>query len=153
MIMVFIWLGVFLASIFIEIAVPALVSVWFAAGSFVSLVLTSILTAIIGDAAYAFIWLEVLIFVVVSVATVILIRPLIWNRKKPLKTNVDSMVGKVGIVDEEISKYVNGSAKFEGLVWSCKLSDNEAEPIMNGELVEIEEIDGNKAIVKRHKEK
>lgn len=150
MIMVYVWLAIFLASVFVELALPALVSVWFAAGSFVSLILASIFAATMGDAAYGLIWLEVLVFIIVSVATIILIRPLIWNKNRELKTNVDSMVGKVGIVEEEISKYVYGSAKFEGLVWSCKLADDENETIKPQELVEIVKIDGNKAIVVKH---
>ncbi|MBP5342880.1 NfeD family protein [bacterium] len=151
MVMVYIWLAVLLASIIVELAVPALVSVWFAAGAFVSLILTSILTIFMGEDALFFIWLEILVFVIVSVLTVILIRPLILNRRKELKTNVDSMIGKVGIVEDEISKYVFGTAKFDGLVWTCKLADDIDETIESNELVEIIEIDGNKAIVKKHK--
>ena len=152
MIMIYVWLAIFLASVFIELAVPALVSVWFAAGSFVSLILAVIFAAAMGDAAYGLIWLEVLVFIIVSVATIILIRPLVWNKRKELRTNVDSMIGKIGIVEDEISKYVYGSAKFEGLVWSCKLADSENEPIKKDELVEIVKIDGNKAIVVKHNE-
>ena len=97
MVMVYIWLAVLLASIIVELAVPALVSVWFAAGAFVSLILTSILTIFMGEDALFFIWLEILVFVIVSVLTVILIRPLILNRRKELKTNVDSMIGNLKI--------------------------------------------------------
>ena len=62
------WLGVLVICLIVEGAVPGLVSIWFAFGALVAL-LTSLLNAPL--------WLQVTVFLVVSLAALFLTRPLV----------------------------------------------------------------------------
>ena len=146
MVMIYIWLGLFILTLAIEIAVPALVSIWFSAGSLVAL----ILAAIFGD---NLIWLQILAFVIVSIAAILALRPLIFNNKKTnYQTNVDSIVGKIGSVQTEVPRYGQGTVKLAGLVWSAELENETDEPIEKDTLVKVVKVDGNKLIITKYTE-
>ena len=143
--MIYIWIAVFVITLFIEIATTALVSCWFSAGSLVAL----ILSAFLGD---KLIWLQVLVFVLVTVASFILLRKYFLNKKKDHKTNVDTLIGEIGECQEEIKKHYPGTIKVKGLVWTAEVELDNDEVIETGDLVEILKIEGNKLIVKKYKE-
>ncbi|MCR5740846.1 MAG: NfeD family protein [Gammaproteobacteria bacterium] len=146
-VMFYIWLGVFIVTLVVELMIPGLVSLWFSIGSLVSLILASF----IGD---TLIWLQILLFFVVSVASIVLLRPIIVrSRAKDTDTNVDSLKGSVAFVCEDIKPYEVGAVKVNGLVWSAELSDMKNEEIKVGEKVIIQEIKGNKVIVNKYEEK
>ena len=144
--MVFVWLGLFIVTLFVEIAVPALVSIWFAAGSFAAL----ILAAFLGD---QLIWLQILVFIIVSISTIILLRPLVFkNRKNEIRTNVDSLVGKIGTVDEAIRRFYPGTVKIQGLTWAAQVDDSFEDVLEKDTLVKVEEVNGNKLKVIKYTE-
>lgn len=143
--MIYIWLALFVITLSVEIIVPALVSLWFAAGSLAAL----ILAFIFGD---ALIWLQVLAFIVVSVLTIVLLRPVLSKNDKETQTNVDSLIGEVGVVQTKIEKYNPGTVKIRGLVWTAELSDEDKELIDIDSLVSIEKVKGNTLVVKKFEE-
>lgn len=143
--MIYIWIGVFLVSLFIELSTTALVSVWFSAGSLVSL----ILAAFLGD---KLIWLQVLVFVAITIACFILLRPVFMNKKKGSKTNVDAMVGAVARCVDPIKKFNPGTVKFKDLVWTGEVKQSDETEISSGDLVKILNVEGNKLIVEKYKE-
>lgn len=146
MTMVYIWLAIFIVSIVVELIVPALVSIWFAAGSLVSLILSLFLQEHL-------IWLQIVVFVVISAAFILAIRPLIKkNQKGELKSNVDSIVGKIGFVEDDILQFQTGTVKINGLVWAASLVSDNLSPIVSGEKVVVEEVNGNKLKVKKYTE-
>ena len=72
-IMWIIWLAIMIVMVIVECMGPALVSIWFAAGALVSLIL-SLLSFIPGVTIPW--WVQVIVFVVVSAITLLALRPL-----------------------------------------------------------------------------
>ena len=128
--------AVFLAT---ELATVALVSLWFVAGALVAL-----LACVLGVAA----WLQVLLFVLVSVGMLLLLRPFLRKYVDPhrIRTNVEAVIGKEGIVLEPIDNLeAVGSVKLDGLPWSAR-SESGAR-IAAGTVVTVHRVEGVKLIV------
>jgi membrane protein implicated in regulation of membrane protease activity len=65
------------------------------------------------------------------------------------KTNADGLIGKKGIVTEEISNlHATGQVTISGLEWTAR-SVNDEVTIENGSVVVIREIRGVKLIVEK----
>ncbi|MDE7100279.1 MAG: NfeD family protein [Anaeroplasmataceae bacterium] len=144
--MVWVWLGVFLFTVLLESVTQELVSVWFAFGAIIAL----ILSAFPGIEWYV----QVVVFAVVSLVLMVLTRPL---AKKILHnalryTNVDEFVGKRVKVMSEISQFENGEVKIHDIIYHASLLEEETEAIPAGEIVEIVTLKGNKVVVRKIKE-
>lgn len=143
--MVWIWLGVFLMAILVESLTQELVSVWFAFGAVIALILS----------AFPQIewYVQLVVFTVVSLFLMILTRPF---AKKLLNhatryTNVDEFVGRRVRVISDISKFENGEVKLNDIIYHASLLEEETEPIQKGEIVEIVTFKGNKVVVRKIK--
>ena len=93
--------------------------------------------------------IQTTVFVISSGLLIFATKPLVnkITKKEVIPTNVYSIVGKKGIVVEDIDWSTGtGQIKSEGEVWSAKT--NEQINIPKGTEVEIESIDGVKVIVK-----
>lgn len=93
--------------------------------------------------------IQTTVFVVSSALLIFATRPLVnkITKKDTIPTNVYSLVGKRGIVIEDIDWATGkGQIKSEGEVWSAKT--NEHINIPKGTEVEIESIDGVKVFVR-----
>ena len=140
MLFVFIWLGVLVLSCVVEAATAALVSIWFAAGALAALV-----TALCGGQ----LWLQVLVFFVLSIAVLVCTRPLakrLTNQKKTA-TNAAALLYRSGYVTQEINNLKStGNVQVNGQIWAARSLD-EDEVIPAGAEVKIERIEGVKLIV------
>lgn len=141
--MVWIWLFLFLLAIVLEAVTQDLISIWFSVGGLVSLVLSG----------FDFVpwYVETIVFIVVSLTAVICTRPL---AKKMLNnairnTNIDEFVGKQVIVLKDISKFEFGEIRFNDVIYSACLLEEETETIKTGEIVEVVTFRGNKIVVKK----
>ncbi len=144
-IMIYLWLFIFFVTIVVEIVVPGLVSIWFSIGSIPPLFLAFFVKNNV-------IWLQVLLFIACSIGAIIVLRPLVLKRRpNELKTNVDSLIDKVGIVNEDIEPLACGSVKINGLYWTAEIGLDD-EPIKKGEKVVIKAVNGNKLKVIKYKE-
>lgn len=131
-----------LAAIFIvaEIISLGLTTIWFAGGAFV---------AAIAGLAGANVVVQVVLFVVVSLALVVLTRPI---AKKYLdvnteKTNVEALVGMNAYVLEEINNVQgSGRAKVNGMEWTAR-SIEDSVVIPAGIQAKIVEVSGVKLIL------
>ena len=97
--------------------------------------------------------IQTTVFVISSGLLILTTRPLVNKiaRKDTIPTNVYSLVGKKGIVIEDIDwAKGTGQIKTEGEIWSAKTK--EQINIKKGTEVEIESIEGVKAFVKPLKE-
>jgi len=141
-----VWLALLVIMIAVEAMGPALVSIWFAVGALVSLIVS-----FIPGVPW---WVEVIIFVAVSAIALLAIRPISkkYFKRNTVKSNVDSLVGKKGLLQEEISPFSNGSCKINDVLWTA-ISVNEKETIARGSVVEVVAIQGNKLVVKKVEEK
>ena len=141
-----IWLAIFALAVIIEASGPNLVSIWFAIGSLVSLIIS-----FIPGVAW---WIQVIVFVVLSVVSFIALRPIFkrFMKHNIFNTNIDSYTGKKGIVVEEITLLNPGSVKIGDVKWSAIPLD-EKEKFNVNDVVEVVAISGNKLIVKKVEEK
>ena len=135
-----IWMVLMIGFVIVEAACPFhLVSIWFAAGALVASIVAMLHGAI---------WLQVVLFFVVSCGLLIAMFPLVKKVLNPKieKTNVDSVVGTQGYVTEEIDNMnAVGQVKLGGMYWTARSTSGHNIP--KGSLVKVEKIEGVKAFV------
>jgi membrane protein implicated in regulation of membrane protease activity len=138
------WLCVFVISLVLEAATAEAVSIWFAAGAIVSLILSFI-------PGIPF-WVEMLVFVASSVVFFFALRPLMqkYTRNKVTRTNADSLVGSKGIILTDVKQMHPGEIEVHGVTWTAILAEGE-EPIEEGEVAVVTSISGNKLVVRHNK--
>ena len=141
-----IWLALFVVMLGVESLGPALVSVWFAFGALVALIVS-----FIPGVAW---WVEVVIFVVISLATLVALRPVLrrYFKRNNYNTNIDSFTGKRGYVIEDIEYLKPGAVKIGDVSWTAIPVDKN-EKILENEVIEVVAVNGNKLIVKKVEEK
>ena len=135
-----VWLFAMIALFVIEAAIPGLVSIWFAIGA---------LAALISALVNAPLWLQIAWFFIVSVALLILTRPLVkkYVNGKVQATNADVVIGKEAVVFEEIDNVRGtGAVRVGGKQWTARSEDGAV--IGNGKVVTVLRIEGVKLIVK-----
>lgn len=139
--MAFFWLAAMIVLLIIEAIIPGLVSIWFALGA---------LAALLAALLKAPMWLQILLFFAVSVATLILTRPVIkkYVNARVQPTNADAVIGKECVVTEQIDNVLGtGAVKVGGKVWTA-VSCDENMIIEPGCRVVAVEIHGVKLSVK-----
>lgn len=138
--MIYVWLGILVATVILEIATTQMVSIWFAIGA-----LAAFITALIGVEQ---IWIQIVVFVVVSAIALAATRPLVKKmvNQKTEPTNADMVIGKTGIVTEKIDNIASsGLVRVNGGVWTARSADDSV--IEADEKVIIKEISGVKLLV------
>ena len=134
-----IWLVLFVIFLIVESGTVALVSIWFAAGALVAMIV-SFITPVI--------WIQAVVFLVVACALLAMLRPIVrkYFNPKLTKTNVDSVIGSTGLVTEAIDNITaQGRVKLGAMYWSARSASG--EPIPEGTLIRVEKIEGVKVIV------
>ena len=141
-----IWLALFVAMLAVEALGPALVSVWFAFGALVALIVS-----FIPGVAW---WVEVVIFVVISLATLLALRPVLrrYFKRNNYNTNIDSFTGKRGYVIEDITYLKPGAVKIGDVSWTAIPVERD-QKILENEVIEVVAVNGNKLIVNKVEEK
>ena len=137
---VYIWLAVTAAALVIEFLTTEMVSVWFAGGGLVAMLLAGL------DLGWYY---HVPVFIVVSFALMLCFRRLVMKKlnKGEVKTNADSAIGKEFELLSNIGFNQTGSIKVNGVVWTAVAEDDHTE-IPAGKTVVALKIEGNKYIVK-----
>lgn len=135
-----IWLCVFVAALIIEASGPEVVSIWFAGGALISLVIS-----FIEGVPW---WIEAIVFAVVSAALLIFVRPMLSKliKRDIVSSNADAMTGKKGTITEDISELKSGEVNVDGVIWTA-ISTKESDTIVKGTVVKVLSIDGNKLVV------
>ena len=140
--MAVVWLIAMAVFLIVEGIVPGLVSIWFAVGA-----LAALIAAMVG----APLWLQLVWFVLVSIAALALTRPLArrYVNGRVTPTNADRILGKECVVREAIDNLRGtGAVAVDGKVWTARmLKDNETA--REGETVIARRIDGVKLIVEK----
>lgn len=139
--MTFTWMIIFIALVLLELATVNLVSIWFALGALASFVLSFW----VDNATW-----QIALFVLVSFISLLLTRSFVNKIRggKVVPTNLDRVIGQIGLVTEEINRLEPGEVKVDGKRWSAISS----KKIKVGSKVEILSIDGVKLNVKEIKE-
>ena len=135
--MVWIWLGIVIILIFIEVITVGLTTVWFVISGFASLILSLFIDSI---------ELEFAVFVLGGVLLLITTRPYLVKKLhvRESRTNLDRVIGMKGTVTENINILKPGEVKVDGKRWTA-IADRE---IIVGTTVEVLEIVGVKIKVK-----
>lgn len=135
-----VWVVLMVVFLIVEAACPIhLVSVWFAAGALVAAVVS-----LLGGA----LWLQILLFGVVSVAMLLALWPLVKKFLNPrhTATNVDSVIGSQGYVTATVDNMTAaGQVKLGGMVWSARSTTGETLP--EGTLIKADRVEGVKVFV------
>ncbi len=135
------WILLFIIFLIAEAATAGLVSIWFCAGA-----LCSFAAAKVGAAVYV----QLIIFVIASVALFVLTRPFVKNviklRSEP--TNLDRIIGQSVAVTEKIDNKADiGAIKYDGKIWTARSNDFNVT-FERGDFVTVDRIEGVKVIVK-----
>ena len=135
-----IWLIIAGVCLVIEIITVGFLIFWLAIGAILAMIVSFFTDNLIVQTA---------VFVISSTILIFATKPFLkkfTSNKESIKTNVYSIIGKVGIVTNDINSINgNGQIKVDGEVWSA-IGENEIN-IPKGTEVEIIEIKGVKAIV------
>ncbi len=138
--LVAVWLIALVVLLIIELLTMGLTTIWFAGGAFVAM-----LMALAGLPVY----LQLTVFLLVSLALLVFTRPLAlkYFNQQRTKTNADELVGKKAIVLTEINNLAGtGQVNVKGMEWTARALQDEAI-IPQGAIVRIMEIQGVKLIV------
>lgn len=141
-VMLGIWALIIVSMLILEFMTADFVSLWFIIGA---------LAAGISVFFGAPIWLQIVIFAVVSVVCILATRPLAKkiNSKDNVATNADRLLHKIAIVTKDIKKDEKGEVKIEHNYWpAVSLNDEFAV----GDKVVVQAIVGNKLQVAKIEE-
>ncbi|MBQ9715054.1 MAG: NfeD family protein [Clostridia bacterium] len=138
-----IWLGVVIVFVATELATTQLTTIWFAGGALVAFALSFF------DGIN--IWVQLVVFVLVSVILLIFTRPALIRlvEKNKVKTNVETVPGKIALVSEQIDNLQSkGAVDIAGITWTARAQQDD-EIIAVGEKVVVLRVEGVKVIVKK----
>ncbi len=139
--MMIVWLVILIVAIAIEVGTLGLTSIWFAGGA---------LAAVIFAALSLPIWLQIMVFLIVTLLLMVFTRPIAvkYFNKDRVRTNVESMVGRQAIVVSEIDNLQGiGQVTVGGQEWSAR-SEDENRHMAVGTVVEVVAVSGVKLIVR-----
>lgn len=138
------WLILLAFLIFVEILTLGLTTIWFAGGALVAFILSLF---------YDNLLLEILLFLVISLALLFFTRPLVkkYFNSTRVKTNYAAVIGKEAIVTATIDNVkATGLAVVDGQEWTARSVDGSV--IEKGTKVIVESISGVKLMVNIKKE-
>ena len=135
-----VWLVILAVMIVLEIFSLGLTTIWFGIGA--------IGAAIVSWMGYG-IWVQLIVFAVLSVIAMAVFRPLAvkYLNKDKEKTNIDGVVGEVVVVTKEINnEMAAGEVQLNGMSWTARSQDGRVIP--EAERVTVVSVQGVKLIVK-----
>ena len=136
-----IWLVLLLLFAGVEAASVGLTSIWFAAGA-----LCALIAALLGGP----LWIQITLFLTVSVLCLLAVRPLAKRHlnSKVEPTNADRVIGEQAQVTEDIDNIRGkGAVVIRGVAWTARSDDG--LPVPAGALVRVLRIEGVKVFVER----
>lgn len=132
------WLTVFLAFAAVEMLTLDLFFIMLGGGA---------LAALVADFTGADLWLQIVVFCVVSLLMIAFVRPVTLKHlhKGPAeqRTNIDRLIGETALVMEAVSSN-GGRVKIGGDIWSAR---SESGVLAEGQRVIVAAIEGATAVV------
>ena len=135
-----VWLIALAALLILEAVTVGLVCLWFAAGALCALIVSFFVENV---------WVQLAVFLAVSLACLLALRPLAKKYVDPRRvpTNADRVVGAEGVVTEAIDNLkAQGQVSVDGAPWTAR-TDPDAPPTPAGTAVRVLRIEGVKLIV------
>ncbi len=140
-----IWLIIAILFFILEMMGPGFLLFWVGVGALLTMVVSIFVDSIA---------IQIGIFTISSTLLLFCTRPFVkkFTKDDTVPTNAYSIIGKTGIVTQEINSIEGtGQIKVNGEIWSAKSSTDEI--ISVGQQIIILEINGVKAIVELSREK
>ncbi len=134
------WLIIMVVLLLFELVTVALTTVWFAAGALAA----GIVSIFTED-----FMIESIVFIIVSILTLILFRPSVAKKfnDKTQKTNIDEWIGKrVRITEKVDNKMATGTAVLNGQEWTVRAQDDNVTFDV-GDMATVADISGVKLIL------
>lgn len=140
-----VWLGIFVLALIIEAIGTDLVSIWFALGSIIALVIS-----FIPGVSW---WIELIVFVVISMASLMALRPFVhkYMRRGIVNSNIDEIIHQKGVLTKKVDLLHHGEVELHGVKWTV-IGESEKDSIKEGSLVEVLAVSGNKLVVREIKD-
>ena len=142
MVYAYIWIAVIVVAVIMEAATAGLVAIWFMPPAAIALIL--------GLCGVEF-WIQLTVFLLLSLGCVLFARPFFTRRFKRVATNVDALIGEKVVVTEKIENIVGrGQVKLSknGQRWSARSMRDDVE-YSEGEILTVVAIEGVKLICKK----
>lgn len=135
------WFVSCLFLIFIEICTVNLVSVWFAIGAFLAMLISFVTDSFM---------VQVVVFAITSLIALLVTKPLVKKMRKSevVPTNYDRVLGQRAEVTKKITEDNYGEVKVLGSIWTATSNCT----FNVGERVVVERVDGVKLVVKKEEE-
>lgn len=136
-----VWFVLMVFFAIVEASTVGLVSVWFALGSLVALLLSLFIDNV---------WVQIWAALIVSIVTLLLLRPLsqkyFSGRTHGAATNLDLLIGAEAVVTEPIDNLqATGQVKVNGQIWTARSEGELVIPA--GTIVTVLRIEGVKLYV------
>lgn len=138
---IFLWTAAIVLFLIIEALTTAIVSIWFSIGS---------LAALIACALGADIYVQVLVFVLFSVVSIVCLRKIAVKKSRigNERINLERIVGQNIVITQAVDNTLgSGMAKINDVEWRV-ISDN-GEIIDAGEVATVVSIDGVKLVARK----
>ncbi len=142
--MVFVWIAAIVVFGIAEAATAGLVSIWFVAGSVAALLALELGAAL---------WLQIVVFLAVSIAALVATRPLARKmlEKTIVPTNADRVLHHTAKVVEAIdNENAEGAVYIDGKTWTARSEDGASIP--RGAMVTVVRMEGVKLFVREEME-
>lgn len=135
-----VWLILLVLFAVAEASTVGLVSIWFALGSLVALLLSLFIENI---------WVEIWVALIVSILSLLMLRPLsqkYFSPKQHKPTNLDLLIGADAVVTQAIDNLqAVGQVKVKGQIWTARGEGDSRIP--EGTVVTVLRIEGVKLYV------
>ncbi len=142
---IWIWLGIVVVALVLEFVTLELVSIWFAFGGFVALIMSACGAGVVSQ------WI---VFGIISLACILGLRKvslkLLQKDDNHKITSKELTIGSTTELLEPISETHKGLIKVNGIEWTA-IGEKEDTEIKAGTLVKIIAQKGNKYVVKPEK--
>ena len=138
------WIAAIVVFGVVEAVTAGLVSIWFVAGA---------VAALLALELGALLWLQIVVFLAVSIAALVATRPLAHKMldKTIVPTNADRVLHHTAKVTETIdNENTTGAVYIDGKTWTARSEDGDV--IARGSMVTIVRMEGVKLFVRKERE-
>ena len=136
------WFFIGLVCLITEMILGTFFVFCLAIGAFLTVIFSPILCSL---------GLQIVVFAVLSVVSIFFVRPVmirfLHKEHNERLSNVDALIGRVGVVIEDIKGESNGYVKIDGDEWRAVSRDS--SDILNGERVRVVKMDSLVVTVER----
>lgn len=135
---IWLWLSIFVVALFLEFITADMVSIWFSIAA-----IPSFIMALLGVSPI----IQIIVFIVLAILLLLLTRPFVMKyfKTNEIKTNVDAIIGAIGVCSERIVINEIGHVKIKNQIWSA-ISN---QTIEIDERVRVLDVEGVKLVVEK----